>query len=161
MPFEEYVGSRLPRLRRTAYLICGNWHQAEDVVATVLAKLYVRWARIRRSDSVDAYVRRMLVRATVDDGRRPRRRERPAAYPVLAGSVAAPAPEDRMVLVAALADLPARRRAVLVLRYFEELSVAETAEALGITRERSSQRARGLAALRAAMDHESAPERGQ
>jgi RNA polymerase sigma-70 factor (sigma-E family) len=160
--YEEYVASRMARLRRTAYLVCGDWHHAEDVLATVLAKLYVRWDRIRRSDSVDAYVRRMLVRAVVDEGRRPWRRERPAAYPVLDAVVPAATPEDRLVLVAALAQMPARRRAVLVLRFYEQLSVAETAEALGISDGTvKSQCARGLAALRDALPQEYAEERGQ
>jgi DNA-directed RNA polymerase specialized sigma24 family protein len=104
----------------------------------------------------------MLVRAVVDEGRRPWRRERPAAYPVLDAVVPAATPEDRLVLVAALAQMPARRRAVLVLRFYEQLSVAETAEALGISDGTvKSQCARGLAALRDALPQEYAEERGQ
>ena len=79
--FSEYVAARRAQLRRTAYLLCGDSHRAEDLVQTVLMKLYVAWPRVRRGEgdsggNVDAYARRMLVNAHIDETRRPWRRER-------------------------------------------------------------------------------------
>jgi RNA polymerase sigma-70 factor (sigma-E family) len=146
--FAEYVAARMAPLRRLGYLVCGDWHLAEDAVSAVLAKLYLAWAEVQKADRVDAYVRRMLLHAIVDERRRPWRREWPAQYP-LSGSVSPGGPEDRMVLEQALRSMPRRRRAVLVLRYFEGLSVEETAAALGCaTGTVKSQTARGLATLR-------------
>jgi RNA polymerase sigma-70 factor (sigma-E family) len=147
--FRDYVEARIARLRRTAYLICGDWHAAEDAVSVALAKLYVHWAKAQVSSNIDAYVRRMVVRSVVDEHRRPWRRERPVEFvqrdPVASGMP----PEDRLVLIDALAQMPQRRRAVLVLRFFEGLSVVETAAALGINEGTvKSQTARGLAAMR-------------
>jgi RNA polymerase sigma-70 factor (sigma-E family) len=147
--YREYVRARMVALRRIAYLICGDWHLAEDAVSAVLTKLYTHWAAAYRSENLDAYVRRMLVRSIVDERRRPWRRERPVAFPV--EDVAAPPDptEDRLVVRAALAAIPARRRAVLVLRFYEGLSVEETAAAMGTTTGTvKSQTARALATLR-------------
>jgi DNA-directed RNA polymerase specialized sigma24 family protein len=145
-PFEDYVEARLSRLRRTAYLICGDWHRAERELATVLARLYVRWGRVR---GVDAWVHRMLVRACVDI-RWPGRRPRPAPYPRLDAAVRPGAPTEPVYLLTALAWMPVRRRAVLVLRWFGELSVAETARAVGTSEGNVAlQTDRALATLRA------------
>jgi RNA polymerase sigma-70 factor (sigma-E family) len=137
--FRDYAAARLPRLRRTAYLICGDWHLAEDAAATVLAKVYQRWRRLRDLDNLDGYVRTMLVRAVADEHRRPWRRETPtevsSRLPSTAYRPAVGAPgeqvHDRMVLGDALQQVPTGRRAVLVLRFFEDLSVEETAAVLG------------------------------
>ena len=75
--FTEYVVARRAHLRRTAYLICGDWHAAEDLVQTALTRLYTAWPRVIRRDAVEAYARRIIVRAHVDEGRRPWRRETP------------------------------------------------------------------------------------
>jgi RNA polymerase sigma-70 factor (sigma-E family) len=148
--FSEYATRRLAPLRRLGFLLCGDWHLAEDAVSTVMTKVYVGWQRIQQSDNLDAYVRRMLVRAIIDERRRPWRRETPAQYPLVSPSEAGPdTTHDRMVLREALSRMPPGRRAVLVLRYFEELSVEETAAAMGCsTGTVKSQTARGLAALR-------------
>lgn len=129
----EFVSVRLLAMRRFAYLLCGDPHDADDVVSATLAKLVRRWPKVRRLEHPDSYLRRMLVRTYLDERRRPWRRERPTD-PV-------PEPEpgpspladvvDRATLLALLATLPPRRRAVLVLRFFEDLSVEQTAEALG------------------------------
>jgi RNA polymerase sigma factor (sigma-70 family) len=114
-----------------AYLICGDWYLAEDAGSAALAKLYVGWHKACRADSLDAYVRGMLMHAIVDARRRPWRRERPSEDPI--GDRPRQQPEhteDRVVLRAALSQMPARRRAVLVLRFFEGLSVEETAAAM-------------------------------
>jgi RNA polymerase sigma-70 factor (sigma-E family) len=149
--FQDYAAVRLASLRRLGYLICGDWHLAEDAVSTVMAKLYVNWRKVSTNDNLDAYVRRMLIRAIVDERRRPWRRERPAEYPISGGAPPeVDSPDDRVVLRQALRKMPARRRAVLVLRYFEGLSVGETATAMGCSEGTvKSQTARGLDALRA------------
>ncbi|KOX35294.1 ECF subfamily RNA polymerase sigma-24 subunit [Saccharothrix sp. NRRL B-16348] len=139
-------------MRRTAYLLCGDWHRAEDLVQTALTKLYVAWPRVRR-DSPDAYARKVLVRTAIDDSRRAfRRRE----------TVVDKVPDTRVPDTAsdfdvrrALASLPAGQRAAVVLRYWEDLSVKETARLLGRTEGTvKSQAAKGLAALRALLGHD-------
>src|SRR3954470_10588373 len=75
--FVEYVEARRAVLYRTAYLICGDAHRADDLVQIALAKAYVAWPRLERAGNVDAYVRRILVNAHVDETRRGWRRERP------------------------------------------------------------------------------------
>ena len=74
--FTEYAAARRPTLVRLAYALCGDWHTADDVVQTALAKLYVAWPRVRRSGAEDAYVRRTIARTAIDDSRRAWRRER-------------------------------------------------------------------------------------
>lgn len=148
--FREFVTARFDGLRSLAYLTCGDWHAAEDAVAASLAKLYVRWSKV---DTPLAYVRRAIVHALVDESRRPwRRRERSAghALPELPGPDHAEQVDERIRIRAALARMAPGQRAVLVLRYYEGLSVEETAEVLGRQPGTvKSQTARGLAALRA------------
>lgn len=150
--YREFVAARIAQLRRVAFLVCGDWHVAEDAVATVLARLYVSWSRVREAERVDAYVRTMVVRAVVDEHRRPWRRERARYDDAMRGeTVADPTAEvhDRILLRRALSQLPRGRRAVLVLRFYEGLSVDETADVLGCSAGTvKSQTARGLAALR-------------
>lgn len=76
--FIEFVTARRPHLRRIAYAISGDWHRADDLVQTALIKLYVAWPRMQRDGREEAYARRIIVRANIDDHRRPWRRERPA-----------------------------------------------------------------------------------
>lgn len=150
--FVEYVDARRPQLRRTAYLVCGDWHAAEDLVQTALIKLYAAWPRIKREGSEDAYVRRILVRAHLDERRRPWRRET-----VELDGFDVPAPEtvsfeDGDALMAALKSLPHRQRATVVLRYWCGLSIEETARDLGCsTGTVKSQTARAITSLRAAL----------
>ena len=130
--FEAYVAAARPRLRRLAYSLCGDWYTADDVVQTALAKLYVAWPRVRRASDQDAYVRRTVARTTIDESRRPWRRER-------SGLDGVDRPQDdrdvpaRRDLVAALQRLPEMQRKTVVLRHWLGLSVAETAEDLGIS----------------------------
>ncbi|MEV6928395.1 SigE family RNA polymerase sigma factor [Dactylosporangium sp. NPDC051485] len=148
--YREYVAGNLERLRRTAFLLCGDWHTADDLTSTVLVKLLRHWRRAARFDNLDAYVRRMLMRAWLDERRRPWRRE--TATAALPEVVAVPDgdPVRRVAVLSLLAALPPRRRAVLVLRYFCDLSVEETAEALGCSEGTvKSQAARALESLRA------------
>jgi len=136
--FDEFVLARQQRMLRTAYLLCGDWHLAEDLTQNALAKVYVGWARIQRVDNVDAYVHRMLFRTYVDTYRRRRKQEiLSAAVPDVAdnagGADIAYRGEVRMALLAALARVTPRYRAVLVLRFWEDRSIGEAAEALGIS----------------------------
>lgn len=145
--FDEFARSRQARLRRAAYLLCGDWHLAEDLTQTALAKLYAVWRQVRM-DSPDSYARKVLFRTFVDETRRRRWWERPSAQQY---DVAAPAhdPDLRLTLLAALRQVPARSRAVLVLRFWEDQSVEATAAALGCsTGTVKSQTSRGLATLR-------------
>jgi RNA polymerase sigma-70 factor (sigma-E family) len=148
--FESYVAARRRHLRRTAYLLCGDWDRAEDVVQDALTRLYVHWRRASRADDLDAYVRRSLVNAFLAEGRRPWRRERSTeTLPVTAYADPSGAVDDRDQLRRALAGLGASQRAVVVLRYWDDLSVEQTADALGCsTGNVKSQAARGLARLR-------------
>ncbi len=153
--FAEYVTARRDRVRRTAFLLCGDWHRADDLTQITLVKLYGAWQQVRDRAALDAFVRRCLVRATVDESRRPWRRERavdnmPEASDVtdIAGGVV-----DRQVMRQALAAVPAGQRAVLVLRFYEGADVAGTAAALNCSEGNvKSQTARGLVALRAALE---------
>jgi RNA polymerase sigma-70 factor (sigma-E family) len=146
--FRAYAVSRRPALRRTAYLMCGDWHQADDLVQTALTKLFVAWKRVRNDEQPDAYTRRILTRCYLDERRRPWRRESPVD--VLDDRPARPrSDEDALDLRDALAELPPRQRATLVLRFWADASVAETAAALGCSEGTvKSQTARAITTLR-------------
>ena len=153
--FSELVAARFPALRRTAYLMCGDWHQAEDLTQIAFIKLHAAWGRVRRREDLDAYLRKTLLRACIDEKRRARwHREHPASDwlpdPPAADGAVDTAAANRDALVAALRALPAGQRAVVVLRFWEDQSVEETARLLGCSIGTvKSQTARGLAALRA------------
>lgn len=147
--YVEYLRARLPYLHRTAYLLCGDADRADDVVQSTALALYRKWRAVQAADNVDAYVHRMLVNEFLGERRRPWARVMLSDQPL--DLVVAPASvvEDRDLVRAALAQLGPRQRAVLVLRYFCDLSVAETATALDCsTGNVKSQTARGLATLR-------------
>ena len=131
-PFIEYVAARRAKLYRTAYLVCGDAHRADDLVQIALAKAYVAWPRLEQAGNVDAYVRRILVNAHVDETRRGWRRERPG-LDHLDEAAPAPASEGNEELWAALRALAPGQRRVVVLRHYWGLSVEETAEDLGIS----------------------------
>ncbi len=148
--FGEYVDARALLMRRTAYLLCGDWHHAEDLVQTALTKLYVAWPRVRRNGTVDAYARQVLVRTAIDESRRPHRRHEAVSDVLPEVSVAAEGRiEDTVDVRRALAELTPKQRAVVVLRFWEDLPVEETARLLGCSEGTvKSQTAKGLAALR-------------
>lgn len=148
--FTDYFASRSGALRGTAYLLCGDWHRAQDLVQTTFVKLYRAWNRVAARDSLDAYTRRILVRTYLDENRRGFFfREKPTAQHAETIAPGTGSPEDRLVLLHALRSVPARQRAALVLRFWEDLSVVDTARALGCTEGTvKSQTARGLDALR-------------
>jgi RNA polymerase sigma-70 factor (sigma-E family) len=146
--FDTFVAARAPALGRTAYLLTGDRHLAEDLVQTALFKAARVWHRIHGDP--EPYVRRILYTQNVSWWRSRRHRE------VALGRYDAPAtshdPDVRLVLVGALAALTPRQRTVITLRYFEDLSVDQTADALGVrasTVKTLTQQA--LARLRASM----------
>ena len=133
--FRAYVAARSPALLRTAYLLTGSRADAEDLLQTALAKTYLAWDRIREREVVDGYVRRVLVNTQTSWWRRRRVDERPTGELPERGS-GRDATEDLVLhdaLWTALANLPKRQRAMVVLRYYEDLSEAETAQALGVS----------------------------
>jgi RNA polymerase sigma-70 factor (sigma-E family) len=149
--YREYVTSRMDVLRRVAYLLCRDWHTADDLVSITIAKLYRHWARISSTSGLDAYARKILLRVWLDEKRRPwRRREEPTErLPELESTVEFRV-ADREQLLELLDGLPPRRRAAVVLRFYCDLSVEETAEILDCTTGTvKSQTARGLDTLRA------------
>lgn len=156
--FTAYFEARRDAVRRTAYLLTGDWHKADDLAQTAFVKLYGSWHRVRDRGAMDAYVRSCLVRAVVDDSRRPSRREKVVEVMPEESSHAeadiATIVADREVLRQALTEVPPGQRTVLVLRYFEGLDVAAAAAAMGLSEGTiKSQTARGLAALRAAVQN--------
>ena len=131
--YVEYVAARQAHLRRIAYAVCGDWHRADDVLQTALTKLYLAWPRLRDDVEPDAYVRRIIVRAHIDERRRPWRRER-AGLDGHDGATTAGLPiEERSALVEALQQLPEMQRKTVVLRHWLGLSVEETAHELRIS----------------------------
>lgn len=148
--FEEFVVSSATSLRRTAYLMCGDWHRAEDIVQTALARLYVHWARVSNNGGPGPYARRAVVNAAIDESRRPWRRERSVdKVPDSSFEDGATAWGDRDEMARALAHVPPRQRAVIVLRYAEDHDIETTAALLGISPGTvKSQAAKGLAVLR-------------
>lgn len=128
--FEEFVAARRQALLRTAYLLTGSHEDAEDLVQVALVKAVPHWARI--ADHPEPYVRKVLARESVSRWRR--RRWRELTTDTLPDRVAAPGPDhgDRLALREALALLAPGQRAVIVLRYFDDLTERQTAEALGI-----------------------------
>jgi RNA polymerase sigma factor (sigma-70 family) len=115
--FVEFATAASPRLRRMAFLLCGDWHAAEDLVQTTLAKVFVSWHKIRRQDAEHAYAARTLINSYLADKRRKRSTE------ILTGElperpVQPPGLETRIIVLNALATLPAKSRTVVVLRYW-------------------------------------------
>ena len=155
MDFETFASARWPRLVRTAYLLTGDHHEAEDLVQATLAKVFTGWSRIRRLDEPDAYVHRALINNNLSRYRR--RRVLQFLTPVLPDRASpesadgeVPGSGARSELIQALAELPPRQRAVVVLRYWDDLSERQTAEALGCSVGNvKSQASRGLSKLRA------------
>jgi RNA polymerase sigma-70 factor (sigma-E family) len=146
--FDAFVAARGDALWRSAWLLTGDGHLAEDLVQTALAKSYAAWDRIGDPGGFEAYVRRTLYTTYVSWWRRRWNGERPAAE---VPETVAPGPDlaVRRDLLTALADLPHGQRAVVVLRWFEDLSERETADVLGCSVGTvKSQASRAMAALR-------------
>ena len=147
--FVEYLRARLSRLHRTAYLLCGDAHLAEDLVQSTALALYRSWRSVRAADNVDAYVHRVLVNQFLGEKRRPWSRVLLSNRPPERAAPAGLGVEERDAVRAALARLGPRQRAVLVLRFFCDLTVDDTAAALHCsTGTVKSQTARALASMR-------------
>ena len=152
--FAAYAAASIPSLRRLALLLCRNWHDADDLVQAALSKLCQHWSRAAAADSTDAYVRAILVREFVRGrqtgwAKRVRITDRPP-------EIQAPAADlDALLdLQAAMTVLAPRQRAVLVLRYYCDLDVTQTAQMLDCAPGTiKSQTAKALATLRRALAH--------
>lgn len=147
--FREFAAARQAQLRRSAFLLCGDWHQAQDLTQTTLMKLYASWGRVRRDGNVEVYARTILTRTFIDQWRKGSWREEPVSEPIDVPSAVSTTPELRLMMQEALMELAPRYRAVLVLRFWEDWTVEQTAHALRVSPGTvKSQSARGLARLR-------------
>jgi RNA polymerase sigma-70 factor (sigma-E family) len=152
--FAAYLAARQPSLLRTAYLLTGNRHDAEDLAQTAFAKLYLSWDKVRDRGAIDGYLRRILVNEHNSLWRRAWKRREHAAEDSVLHALDRPHHDSRddgsgSALWEVVQTLPRKARAVVVLRYYEELSEAETAATLGISVGTvKSQTSRALATLR-------------
>jgi RNA polymerase sigma-70 factor (sigma-E family) len=148
--FQEFVAGRSAALMRTAYLLTGDWANAEDLLQTALTKTYLAWRRLGEIEAVEPYARRVLVTTATSWWRRRWHQERPTGtLPDSGGPDGADERAERDLMWRFVCALPVRQRAVLVLRFYEDLSEAETARLLDISVGTvKSQAARALATLR-------------
>ncbi len=136
--FEEFARARTPQLYRSAWMLCGDAHRAEDLVQDTLAKVFVRWHRplVGAIDNPAAYAHTTLVRTYISAQRRRSNHERPTEH-LPERAVTGPQHQEgaatRLTLAAALEELAPLDRAVLVMRYLDDTSVADTAAALGVS----------------------------
>jgi RNA polymerase sigma-70 factor (sigma-E family) len=153
--FDNFVAAHVDDLLRTAYLIVWDEGEAEDLVQECLLKVARRWPRVRRMEQPQAYARRILVNLTLDGARRRAQRRRelePGMPPILSAIDPLQTLETRAELLEALGQLHERQRAVLVLRYFNDLTEAQVADVLGCSPGTvKSSASRGLARLREAL----------
>ena len=158
--YREFAGSRAASLHRTAYLLCGDWHLADDLVQETLVQTFRHWRRVQRADNQNAYVKRILINEFNRHWRRY------GGLPVSADNdrleVAVPDISDEVVnradLLRALLTLPARQRATVVLRYLEGMSERETAAVMRCSEGTvKSQTARALNALEGCLNHKESP----
>lgn len=147
--FVEYVSARSAWLRKTAYLLCGDWHRADDLVQTSITKLYLNWGRAGGVENIDGYARTVLVNTFLAEQRAPWVRRVLLRSSDSEEAARLPDLDASLDLHEALAALPPRQRATVVLRYFCDLTVEQTAQALDCsTGNVKSQTARGIDALR-------------
>ena len=150
--FEEFVAARSTALWRSAYLLTGDAHKAEDLLQTALVKAWRRWDSISRREAQESYVRAAIATTYTDWWRRRWNGEVPTEDlpdPAVPGGGEAAGVDVRRDVLAALARLPRGQRAVVVLRYFDDLTEQQTAAALGVSVGTvKSQTSRALAALR-------------
>jgi len=146
--FIDFAAVEMTRLRRTAYLLCGDWHAAEDLTQIALTRTLLAWRRISKQENAHAYAHRTLVNAFLGQRRRRKNGEIPVDRLPEPRATASTA-DLRIVLQAALAELPRQARAVLVLRYWEDLSIEQVAGILRCSEGNvKSQSARALQKLR-------------
>ena len=128
--FAEFATAHAERLRNTAFMLCRDWHLAQDLTQTALTKLFLGWRRASQADNLVAYAQKILFRAYLDH------RRRRSSSEVVPGVLQEPAyrqsPELRLTMLDALGRLPARDRAIVILRYFEDYPVEQVADVLEI-----------------------------
>ncbi|MFI1191912.1 SigE family RNA polymerase sigma factor [Micromonospora sp. NPDC020750] len=156
--FREFVEARSGALLRTAYLLAGDWATAEDLLQTALTKTYLACRRLGGIDAIEPYARRVMVNTSTSWWRRRWHGERPTeVLPERAGTDEIEQQLDRDVLWRHLRALPSRQRAVLVLRFYEDMSEAQTAALLEISPGTvKSQTSRALATLRRRLGEQAA-----
>ena len=154
--FTDFVKERGTALARTAYLIVGDLHRSEDVLQNALAETYLRWHRLRRPEAAEAYVRKAIITANAAWWRRRSSQETPhASVPDAVLLDGADHVVERHRVLDLLRQLSPRQRAVVVLRYFDDLSEAETADVLGCSRGAVKQHtSRALERLRTLIDED-------
>ncbi|MFC1437489.1 SigE family RNA polymerase sigma factor [Streptacidiphilus sp. N1-10] len=151
--FIAYITGRMLWLRRVAFLLCQDWHQADDLAQTAITKLYARWPKVRSTERLDGYLRTILVNTYLSERRTPWWR-RVTLHQQLIDHAAFDTDIAASVdLREALASLPPRQRAAIVLRYYCDLSVEQTAHELDCSPGTvKSQTSRGLESLRQALE---------
>ena len=151
--FTAYVQAKLGWLRRVGYLLCQDWQQADDLVQTAITSLYVHWRRARAMENIDGYARTILVRAFLSDRRGGWARRVTLASQLPDAPGPAPDTDDALDVRKAVAGLPPRQRATLVLRFYCDLNVDQSAQVLGCSAGTvKSQTAKALAGLRRALE---------
>ena len=128
--FAEFANAHAERLRNTAFMLCHDWHLAQDLTQTALTKLFLSWRRATQADNLVAYAQKILLRSYLDHRRR--RSSTESTPGVLHEPAYRENPELRLTMLDALAGLPARDRAIVILRYFEDYSVEQVAEVLDV-----------------------------
>jgi RNA polymerase sigma-70 factor (sigma-E family) len=147
--YVEYVEGRLASLRRLAYLLCQDWHTADDLVQATVTKLLTHWQRAARMDNIDAYVRTILIRTFLGERRSLWFRRVLLSSEQADGAAVCADPDAVLDVREALAAIPPRQRATLVLRFYCDLDVEQAAIALGCSAGTvKSQTSKGLSALR-------------
>ena len=145
--FAEFAEVAAERLRTTAFMLCRDWHLAQDLTQTALTRLYLGWRRAKQAENLTAYAQKVLFRAYLDHRRR--RSSTEAATGVIQDRGYRQSPDLRLTMLDALGRLPPRDRAIVILRYFEDYSVEQVADVLdlpvGVVK---SQTKRSLAKLR-------------
>jgi RNA polymerase sigma-70 factor (sigma-E family) len=153
--FADYMSARLPSLRRLALLLCQDWHRADDVVQAAMTMLYLHWPRAVAADNMDAYVRGIVVREFLRERQTGWARRVSLADPLPEATAPAGDHDGAIDLQAAVSALPPRQRAVLVLRFYCDLNVDQSADVLGCTAGTiKSQTAKALASLRQSLGRE-------
>jgi RNA polymerase sigma-70 factor (sigma-E family) len=154
--FADYMSARMPSLRRLALLLCQDWHRADELVQAAMTRLYLHWSKAANAESIDAYVRAILVREFIRE-RQSGWARRVSLTDQLPDTARLIADHDgSMDLQAAVAGLPPRQRAVLVLRFYCDLNVDQSAQLLACTPGTvKSQTSKALASLRRALGRQS------
>lgn len=158
--FAEFYSARFEMVRRSAFALCGDWVEAEEIAQAGFVRLYAKWPRVVKGNA-DAYLRTVVTRLFLDARRRGRARERLVAEPPeRSGPAEAARVVERQSLLAALLRVPPRQRAVLLLRIVHDLSIEQVAETLGCSKGTvKSQLARGTRVLREAYEGAETAER--